>query len=109
MNNEYMLYYICAMHTFFTWLVYFCLLAFKSFNRNNLVLFIKILVMLALAAFLYDVPGVFHWVMHPFKVRAPHRTTSALIRLVFRSSILRCQQSCLLCTDSSGLPRSATP
>ena len=24
MNNEYMLYYICAMHTFFTWMVYLC-------------------------------------------------------------------------------------
>ncbi|KAL3905035.1 MAG: hypothetical protein SGPRY_011062 [Prymnesium sp.] len=93
MNNEYMLYYICAMHTFFTWLVYFSLLAFKSFNRNNLVLFIKILVMLALAAFLYDVPGVFHWVMHPFKILLDFHDplhpefTDALHEWFFRSGL----------------------
>mmetsp|Transcript_19737 Transcript_19737/g.41955 ORF Transcript_19737/g.41955 Transcript_19737/m.41955 type:complete len:556 (-) Transcript_19737:301-1968(-) len=67
MNNEYMLYYICAMHTFFTWLVYFALLAFNKYNRSNPVLFVKILCTFAVAVVLYDVPGVFHTVMGPFK------------------------------------------
>jgi len=67
MNNEYMLYYICAMHTFFTWLVYFALYAAHQYNKNNLILGFKIVVTLGVALLLYDVPGVFHTVMAPFK------------------------------------------
>jgi len=67
MNNEYMLYYICAMHTFFTWLVYFALFIAHKYNRSNLVLFVKIVITLGVSIVLYDVPGVFHAVMAPFK------------------------------------------
>merc|ERR1719352_749996 len=52
-NNEYMLYYICAMHTFFTWLVYFALYIGHQHNRNNAVLFLKIVLTLAVAVLLY--------------------------------------------------------
>jgi len=67
MNNEYMLYYICAMHTFFTWLVYLALYAFNSLNHDNKVCFLKILLTAGFAVVLYDVPGVFHTVFHPLK------------------------------------------
>jgi len=65
MNNEYMLYYICAMHTFFTWLVYFALFLGNQYNRSNPALFVKILLTLGVSIVLYDVPGVFHAVMSP--------------------------------------------
>merc|ERR1719409_141947 len=66
MNNEYMLYYICAMHTFFTWMVYLALYVGNQFNENDVFCAAKILVTLAITAVLYDVDGVFHFVFKPF-------------------------------------------
>jgi len=65
MNNEYMLYYICPMHTFFTWGVFIPLYLCNHLNDSFTVLFIKILATLAAAFLLYDVPGVFQTVMAP--------------------------------------------
>ena len=42
MNNEYMLYYICPMHTFFTWGVFIPLYLCNSLNDSFTVLFGKI-------------------------------------------------------------------
>merc|ERR1719181_1059566 len=42
MNNEYMLYYICPMHTFFTWGVFIPLYIANSHNGSFKVLFAKI-------------------------------------------------------------------
>lgn len=66
MNNEYMLYYICPMHTFFTWGVFIPLYVCHQYNDNFTVLFVKIGLTLGTALVLYDVPGVFHSVMDPF-------------------------------------------
>jgi len=65
MNNEYMLYYICAMHTFFTWMVYLCLFAFHRLNHDSKILSLKIGLTTALAVLLYDVPGTFHAIFGP--------------------------------------------
>ena len=65
MNNEYMLYYICAMHTFFTWMVYLCLVVSHKLNEDSKVLMLKMFSTTVLAVVLYDVPGVFHAVMKP--------------------------------------------
>ena len=67
MNNEYMLYYICPMHTFFTWGVFIPLFMFKEYNDSFTVLFVKILCTAGVAVLLYDVPGVFGTVMAPFR------------------------------------------
>ena len=61
-----MLYYICAMHTFFTWMVYLALYVGNQFNENDVFCAAKILVTLAITAVLYDVDGVFQTVMAPF-------------------------------------------
>jgi len=67
MNNEYMLYYICPMHTFFTWAVYFtCWVASHLNQQSNVFCAVKISATLALTVALYDVPGVFHKVFAPF-------------------------------------------
>ena len=43
MNNEYMLYYICPMHTFFTWGVFIPLYVANQYNDSFKVLLVKIL------------------------------------------------------------------
>jgi len=66
MNNEYMLYYICPMHTFFTLMVFIPLWMFNKYNTSDLVCTLKIGATLVVAIVLYDVPGVFHTVFYPF-------------------------------------------
>jgi len=57
MNTEYMLYYICAMHTCFFMLVY-CTMVFKqSWNVHNSKLVIKILLAALVVFFIWDVLG----------------------------------------------------
>jgi len=67
MNNEYMLYYICPMHTFFTWLVFFACWAGNQWNDSNLFCFAKIGVTLGLTLVLYHVPGLFDSIFGPFR------------------------------------------
>ena len=67
MNNEYMLYYICPMHTFFTWGVFIPLYIAHSLNDSFKVLFLKIVATFAVTFVLYDVEGVFQTVMAPFQ------------------------------------------
>merc|ERR1719240_97075 len=65
MNNEYMLYYICPMHTFFTFGVFFPLYFCNHLNDSFKVLFLKIVATLGGAVLLYDVPGVFQTLFAP--------------------------------------------
>jgi hypothetical protein len=65
MNNEYMLYYICPMHTFFTWGVFVPLYIRHDLNDSFKVLGVKIALTLAGALALYDLPGVFNALMSP--------------------------------------------
>jgi hypothetical protein len=69
MNNEYMLYYICPMHTFFTWGVFVPLYLLKSHNDSFHVLYAKIGATAALSWALYDVGGgaAFKATMAPFE------------------------------------------
>ena len=55
MNNEYMLYYICAMHTFFTWMVYLCCFAFSRLNHDTKVITFKMILTTLISVLLYDV------------------------------------------------------
>lgn len=67
-HGRYMLYYICPMHTFFTWGVFIPLYLCNQFNDSFKVLFFKILATLGVAVLLYDVvPGVFDALMAPFR------------------------------------------
>ena len=73
-----MLYYICAMHTFFTWMVYLALYVGNQFNENDVFCAAKILVTLAITAVLYDVDGVFHMVFKCARApRDPRRASDA--------------------------------
>ena len=72
-----MLYYICAMHTFFTWMVYLALYVGNQFNENDVFCAAKILITLAITAVLYDVDGVFHFVFKCAPPTQPRRASDA--------------------------------
>ncbi len=65
MNNEYMLYYICPMHTFFTLTVFIPLFIGHRYNSSDLVCTMKIGISFLVAVLLYHVPAVFNAVFSP--------------------------------------------
>ena len=58
LRNEYMLYYICAMHTIFTVFVLLAMYVQHTMNTSGKVLWVKILLTFAGTLFLYDGPDV---------------------------------------------------
>jgi len=65
MNNDYMLYYICPMHTIFTLFIYGVLGVGNQYNSSNLGIAIKMAVCFLLVFFLWETPGVFKTAFRP--------------------------------------------
>ena len=91
-RRRYMLYYICPMHTFFTWGVFIPLYVFNQYNDSFKVLALKIACTLAVAVALYDVPGVFNAVMYPFRALLEfhdplHKENAPMHEWFFRSGL----------------------
>ena len=65
-NNQYMLYYICAMHTFWFLTVYAMMLPYQHLNENRKVMFIKFSIYAFIVFVIYDL-GAANLVFTPFK------------------------------------------
>lgn len=66
-NNAYMLYYICAMHTYWFLSVYVFMRVLKSWNRDRNLMAVKFVAYAIFNALIFEVPGASQVVFRPFQ------------------------------------------
>jgi hypothetical protein len=66
LRNDYVLYYICPMHTLFTLAIYGALGVGVAMNRTNAGVAVKVGLCAAAVLLVWDVPGVFNTLFAPF-------------------------------------------
>jgi hypothetical protein len=65
LDNQYMLYYICAMHTYWFLTVYATMAILPSWNTDRVRMVVKLIVYAVCNAIIFDIPGVCQTVFLP--------------------------------------------
>ncbi|PRW50849.1 CAS1 domain-containing 1 [Chlorella sorokiniana] len=94
LNNSYMLYYICPMHTLFTIMVYAALAIGSRYNKSDLAIWLKIGACFLVVFVFWDIKPIFYALWSPFMFMMgysdPRRPSAdKLYEWHFRSSLDR--------------------
>ncbi|XP_038904525.1 protein REDUCED WALL ACETYLATION 2-like [Benincasa hispida] len=66
LDNSYMLYYICPLHTFFSLVVYGVVGVLHKYNDSKAVIVVKFLLCFLVVVIVWEIPGVFEVIWDPF-------------------------------------------
>jgi len=66
LNKEYMLYYICAMHTWWFLVVYAVMAPFREYNKSHFVIALKMLFLFLFSTLVFEWTPLFNLMFKPF-------------------------------------------